>query len=153
MKKLFVLLTACCLALCSCHSESKADKNQPVEMQNDSIAAKQQQHQIDRDDWLNWDNLTDERKAELLDKSKAAYDRTKAAKEEKERRKAQFEEAMDNWDNLSLDERRAAFDLIDPSVKNPTALKPANGECKHECGGACKHDCKHEGDHQCCKNK
>jgi hypothetical protein len=79
------------------------------------MAEKQKQYMKDREDWINWENQTDERKAELLNKSKAAYEKKKAAQEEREARKAKFEEALANWENLSLDERRAAFELLYPS--------------------------------------
>ena len=80
------------------------------------------------EDWQNWENITDERKAELLDQRKAKYDEMQAMKKAQEEKKAAFEAAMNNWDKLTLDERKAAFD-----------------NC---CGGCCK---KGEGK-PCCKD-
>ncbi len=76
----------------------------------------------DRADWDNWSGLSDERKAELLDSQKAIYDDMQAKKADRQARREKFEAAMDNWDNLSLDERKAAFDMVaNPSPKKQTA--------------------------------
>ena len=85
------------------------------------MVAQQEKLKKDRADWDNWENLTDERKAELLDSQKAVYDAQKAIKEAREARKAKFEAAMENWDNLSLDERKAAFDIINPKANKKGA--------------------------------
>lgn len=68
-----------------------------------------------QEDWKNWDNLTDERKNELLEDYKATYDEIKAIKEAREARKAKFEAAMQNWDNLTMEEKKAAIDLMAPN--------------------------------------
>jgi len=108
-----ILMAACCLVFASCNKKAKEDPVLTPEQQE--LAEKQKQYMKDREDWINWENQTDERKAELLNKSKAAYEKKKAAQEEREARKAKFEEALANWENLSLDERRAAFELLYPS--------------------------------------
>ncbi|MBQ6071298.1 MAG: hypothetical protein IKQ75_06580 [Bacteroidales bacterium] len=113
MKKLMILMAACCLVFASCNKKAKEDPVLTPEQQE--MAEKQKQYMKDREDWINWENQTDERKAELLNKSKTAYEKKKAAQEEREARKAKFEEALANWENLSLDERRAAFELLYPS--------------------------------------
>lgn len=96
----------------SCDNTPKQDSStQPLDS---ATVAQQEKLKKDKADWDNWENLTDERKAELLDSQKAIYDAQKAIKEAREARRAKFEAAMENWDNLSLDERRAAFDLITP---------------------------------------
>lgn len=143
------------LCFCSCNRNPK-EHGDKMQMQQDSLTDKQKQHQIDREDWLNWENLTDERKAELLNKSKASYDKMKAAKEEKERRKAQFEEAMSNWDNLSLDERKAAFDLLDPNATpSKEVVKTDTNVYAHDCqhNGKCEGKCNHNGNHECPNHK
>ncbi|MCR4737671.1 MAG: hypothetical protein K5846_05880 [Bacteroidales bacterium] len=139
MKKLMILMATCCLVFASCNKKAKEEPLQTPEQQE--MSEKQKQRMQDREDWVSWENLTDERKAELLNKSKAAYDKQKAAQEEREARKAKFEEAMANWDNLSLDERRAAFELIYPSRPE------SKGECKDE------DKCSQEGDKPCDKEK
>ena len=108
-----ILMAACCLVFASCNKKAKEDPVLTPEQQE--MAEKQKQYMKDREDRINWENQTDERKAELLNKSKAAYEKKKAAQEEREARKAKFEEALANWENLSLDERRAAFELLYPS--------------------------------------
>lgn len=139
MKKIMLLMAVCCLVFASCNKNSKDTSAQTPEQQE--LTEKQKQGMKDREDWVSWENLTDERKAELLNKSKAAYDKQKAAQEEREARKAKFEEAMANWDNLSLDERRDAFELIYPS--------------RPESKSACKDEgkCSKEGDKPCDKEK
>lgn len=83
----------------------------------DSLQVKiEEQSKQVREDWNNWDNLTDERKNELLDMQKKSYDQAKAMKEAREARKAKFEAAMDNWDNLTIEEKKAAFDLMIPQT-------------------------------------
>ena len=111
-----ILMAACCLVFASCNKKAKEDPVLTPEQQE--MAEKQKQYMKDREDWINWENQTDERKAELLNKSKTAYEKKKAAQEEREARKAKFEEALANWENLSLDERRAAFELLYPENKS-----------------------------------
>lgn len=138
-----IAMAACCLIFASCTNKAKEEtpEAQPQEQNEEVMCEKQKQHMQDCEDWKNWENLTDERKAELLDMKKACYDKKKAEQAEMEALKAQFEEAMANWDKLTLDERKAAFDLL----KCPKA--PCGGE-----GGCCKggpkegaHPCKHDG--------
>lgn len=101
------------------------------------------------EDWKNWENLTDERKAELLNERKAAYDKKKAAEEEMKAKQAKFEELMGKWDQLSLDEKKAAFDLC-PCCKDKCrkggegkCCKGGEGKCQKE--GGCSKGPKPEG--------
>lgn len=112
MKKLFLLLAVGTMLMAGCNNTQ--NQNNTTTPLDSATAAQQEKLKKDRADWDNWDKLTDERKAELLDSQKAVYDTQKAIKEAREARRAKFEAAMENWDNLSLDERRAAFDLITP---------------------------------------
>lgn len=83
-------------------------------------------------DWENWENLGDERKAELLAKKKECYDKCKAEEAEREAKKAAIEEKMANWDNMTLDEQKAVFDeMMELCPKHP-------GCCKKPC---CKKPC------------
>jgi len=138
MKKLIMLMAVCCLVFSSCNKQEKEKSAQTPEQQE--MAEKQKQRMQDREDWVNWENLTDERKAELLNKSKEVYDKQKAAKEEKEARKAKFEEAMANWDNLSLDERRDAFELMYPSRPESKNMCKDEGNCSKEGDKPCDKD-------------
>lgn len=123
MKKLFLLLAVGSLLMTGCHNGSKPSSD--TKQTDSATVAMQEKFQKDREDWNNWENLTDERKAELLDEQKLVYEKQKAIKEAREARKAKFEAAMENWDNLSLDERKAAFDLMNPrAAKKEDAAAP-----------------------------
>ena len=47
---------------------------------------------------------------ELLNDRKAKYDEMQARKKAQEEKKAKFEDAMNNWDNLTVEQKKAAFD-------------------------------------------
>ena len=91
--------------------------------------------------WEDWANQTDEKKAELLNKRKECFDKMvaekKAREEEMAAKKAAFEEGMANWDNLSLDEKKALFDNM-----------PCCGEGHHH---GCGHKCHGDKPEGCCK--
>lgn len=145
MKKLILLAAISCMLLGSCKQQAKSDEQQ-IQLPVPEMTEEQKQA---KEDWENWESLSNERKNELLDQQKAAYDKMKAAKDEREARKAKFEEAMANWDNLSLDERRAAFDLLYP--KKATAEKDScKGNCAKE---GCKGNCSNKEGHSCCNHK
>ncbi len=123
MKKLFLFLAVSVMLAAGCTNNSKTTN--PKEQTDPATAAREAQYKKDLADWENWENLTDERKNELLNGQKAIYDAQKAAKEAREARRAKFEAAMENWDNLSLDERKAAFELINPrAAKQEGATTP-----------------------------
>ena len=126
-----MLAAACCLIFASCNNKAKEEKMPPfpkggpeMEMKDGPHCEMDEKCQKAMEDWKNWENLTDERKAELLNDRKAAYDKQKAAVEEMEAQKAKFEEQMSKWDQLSLDEKKAAFDLC-PCCKD----KCGEGKC------------------------
>lgn len=79
------------------------------------------------EDWKNWENLTEDRKVELLNERKAAYDKQVAEQAEREAQKAKFEEQMKNWDKLTTEEKKAAFDLC-PCCKDK-CCKGGEGKC------------------------
>lgn len=121
MKKLILVTVLIPLLLCACGNK-KANPETEVPKVDPRIQEQMDKQAKDRADWDNWNSLSDERKAELLDSQKAIYDDMKAKKAERQARREKFEAAMNNWDNLSLDERKAAFDLIaNPSPKQQTA--------------------------------
>ena len=154
-----ILAAACCLVFASCNNKAKEEQRPPfpkdgpcMEMKDGPHCEMDEKCQKAMEDWKNWDNLTDERKAELLNDRKAAYDKQKAAVEEMEAQKAKFEEQMSKWDQLSLDEKKAAFDLC-PCCKKPCCKEgPKEGKCCKEGKGECKKDgkCPKEGE---CKGK
>lgn len=112
MKKLFIVIALFTL-LCACNNNTQTPANVP--QPDPATAAMHEKQQKAQEDWKNWDNLTDERKNELLEDYKATYDEIKAIKEAREARKAKFEAAMQNWDNLTLEEKKAAIDLMAPN--------------------------------------
>ena len=122
MKKIFITIALFTL-LCACNNNTQAPAKEPqADPATEAMHAKQQKAQ---EDWKNWDNLTDERKNELLEDYKATYDEIKAIKEAREARKAKFEAAMQNWDNLTLEEKKAAIDLMAPnSAKAEPVITP-----------------------------
>jgi hypothetical protein len=114
MKKTLIAVAVSLFLLSACNQQGS--KTAPMTSQ-DSLQVKiEEQSKQVREDWNNWDNLTDERKKELLDMQKKSYDQAKAMKEAREARKAKFEAAMDNWDNLTIEEKKAAFDLMIPQT-------------------------------------
>ena len=129
-----ILAAACCLVFASCNNKAKEEAPRPngeprMEMKDHPRCEMDEKCQKAMEDWKNWENLTDERKAELLNERKAAYDKQKAAAEEMEAQKAKFEEQMSKWDQLSLDEKKAAFDLC-PCCKGKCCKEgPKDGKC------------------------
>ncbi|MDY6326090.1 MAG: hypothetical protein SPL42_02945 [Bacteroidales bacterium] len=141
MKKLFLLLAvAGCMTFTACTNNQatteqpkegteQCDKEKPCckEMTEEQKAECEARKKA-AEDWQNWENIAEDRKVELLNERKAAYDKMQEMKKEQEAKKAAFEAAMNNWDKLSIDEKKAAFDAAG-------------------CGGCCK---KGEGK-GCCK--
>ena len=113
------MAAACCLTFTACNNNKPAE--QPAEGTEPQTEAccpemtEEQKAEMEAckkaaEDWQNWENLTDERKAELLDQRKAKYDEMQEMKKAQEEKKAAFEAAMNNWDKLTIEERKAAFD-------------------------------------------
>ena len=152
MKKLFIMMAAaCCLMFTACNNKPAEQKAECTETQTEAPCCKEmteeQKAEMEAckkaaEDWQNWENLTDERKAELLDMRKAKDDEMQAMKKAQEEKKAKFEAAMLNWDKLSLDDRKAAFDEMS------CCGGCKKGEGKACCKGGDKPGCKGEG-HGC----
>ncbi|MBR0305126.1 MAG: hypothetical protein IJQ94_05730 [Bacteroidales bacterium] len=122
MKKLFILMAAtCCLAFTACNNNKPAEQPaENTEMQAEDHPcckdmtpeqkAEMEAHKKACEDWKNWENITEERRVELLNQRKADYDKMQEMKKAQEEKKAKFEAAMNNWDNLTTAEKKAAFD-------------------------------------------
>ena len=120
MKKLFILMAAaCCLTFTACNNNKPAEQTaEGTEPQTEACCPEMTEEQKAEmeackkaaEDWQNWENLTEERKAELLDQRKAKYDEMQEMKKAQEEKKAAFEAAMNNWDKLTIDERKAKGD-------------------------------------------
>ena len=162
MKKLMILMAAaCCLTFTACNNNKPAEQpSECTEMQAEEPCCEMTEEQKAEmeackkaaEDWQNWENITDERKAELLDQRKAKYDEMQAMKKAQEEKKAKFEAAMLNWDKLSLDDKKAAFDDMGCCGGCKGGDKPGcHGDkpgCKKGEGHGCKgegHGCKKEG--------
>ena len=172
---MILMAAACCLTFTACNNNKTAEQSaECTEMQAEEPCCKEmteeQKAQMEAckkaaEDWENWENITDERKAELLDQRKAKYDEMQAMKKAQEEKKAAFEAAMNNWDKLTIDEKKAAFDNLGCCGGCKGGDKPGccKGGDKPGCHGdkpGCKgegHGCKGEG-HGCkkeggCPNK
>lgn len=121
MKKLFLLLAvAGCMTFTACNNNQATEQNKEnTEVQVEKPCCKEmteeQKAEMEArkqaaEDWQNWDNISEDRKVELLNERKAAYDQMQEMKKAQEEKKAKFEAAMNNWDKLSIDEKKAAFD-------------------------------------------
>ena len=139
MKKLFILMAAaCCLTFTACNNKTADQQGECTKAQSEEKPCckeitPEQKAEMEAckkacEDWKNWENITEERRVELLNDRKAKYDEMQAMKKAQEEKKAKFEAAMNNWDNLTTAEKKAAFDEMG-------------------CCGGCK---KGEG-HGCCK--
>lgn len=115
MKKLFILIAAICLVFSACKNKGGATQDEPQAAQQEQAAAPECQLTDEQkaivQDWKNWDNLDETRKTEILDKCKGYYDRNEMKKIECERKNARFDTLMSNWDNMTLDEKKAAFEF------------------------------------------
>lgn len=165
MKKLFFLLIPAFLLVVGCNNTPKQEgpEGEPkCQKEGEHKCCKDGEHKCHKEGdhkcchemseeqkadmaaWEDWANQTDEKKAELLGKRKECYDKKKAMEEEMAAKKAAFEEGMANWDNLSLDEKKALFDNM-----------PCCGKCHkgHGCKDGEHKCCKGEGEHKCCKGE
>lgn len=155
MKKLFFLLVPAFMLVACCNNEPKQEaaegEHKCCNKEGEHKCCKDGEHKChhemseeqkaDMAAWEDWANQTDEKKAELLNKRKECFDKMvaekKAREEEMAAKKAAFEEGMANWDNLSLDEKKALFDNM-----------PCCGEGHHH---GCGHKCHGDKPEGCCK--
>ncbi|MDR2511009.1 MAG: hypothetical protein LBC89_00790 [Bacteroidales bacterium] len=166
MKKLLVLLAAS-FVLFSCCNSVKKD-----ECKDKKCCEMTEEQKADLAAWNDWDNQTDAKKAELVDRFKKCIDEKAASckkdgeqcckdgnkkecckkdgdkkecckKELTEEQKVactEFKAKWDNWDNLTVDEKKA---LLDQKFEC----------CKAKCE-APKEGCKKEGEKkECCDKK
>ena len=155
MKKLFLLLAvAGCMTFTACNNTQSTEQNKEnteacaekpcCKEMTEEQKAEMEACKKAAEDWQNWENISDERKTELLDKRKADYDKMQEMKKAQEEKKAQFEAAMNNWNKLSLDEKKAAFDAAccGGCNKNKSCCK---GGDKHGCNKGESKSCPKEG--------
>lgn len=158
---MILMAAACCLTFTACNNNKPAEQPaEGTEMQSEEPCCKEmteeQKAQMEAckkaaEDWENWENISEDRKNELLNDRKAKYDEMQEMKKAQEEKKAAFEAAMNNWDNLTIDERKAAFDNM--GCCGGCKKGEGKGCCKGDKQGCQKgegHGCKKEGG---CPNK
>lgn len=151
MKKLFIIAIAGLFTFASCGKKAVEPATEPVqtEQECEKKCELTEEQKAEMEAWANWDSQTDERKAELVANKKACLDKCMAEKAEKcegetekcpekEAKCAEMKAKLDNWDNLTIDEKKALLDEFAPK-------KCCKGE-GHEGGEGC---CKGEGHEGC----
>lgn len=181
MKKLMLLIAACCLVFVSCNNKP-VEEAEVVEA-TDSVAVEDETCQMTEEeiafkaDWENWANQTDERKAELLAKKKECFDKHIAEMQAKkaeceakhaecEAKHAEMTKAYAGWEKMTLDEQKAFMDQYAPCCKGHKcghdgcckdgAKHECNGQCDGKCDGKCDSKCDSKCDGKCdnkCDNK
>lgn len=153
MKKLMLLVAACCFVFVSCNNKpaEPAEETEAI----DSTVVEEPCCQMTEEekafvaDWENWANQTDERKAELIAKKKECFDNRmaemQAKKAECEAKKAEMEGKLANWATMSLDEQKAFLDEYAPCCNKHEGCGHHEGGCQHDggCGhheGGCQHN-------------
>ena len=141
----------------TCCKDGEKKECQLTEEQKANIAA-----------WEDWDNQTSEKQEELVAARKACIDSKlaeKAGKCDAEKEKCQKEEGKcpekeakcaemkalwDNWDNLTIGEKKALLDEMAPKCCKKECCKK---ECKKECTADEKKCCKEEQKASCSDEK
>ena len=172
MKKLVLTLGLATLFMVACNNTPKQAEQAAEPVQEEKTEVVEEKHECPmhalKEEYANWENMTDEAKAELnkkateifadmdakmeakMEEMKAAGEEvckemaemTEEQKAECEKKCAEMKAAWDNFDNLNLDEQK---DLIMKRLGGCHGDKPC---CKGEGEG---HKCQHEGEegHQC----
>ncbi|MDR3047572.1 MAG: hypothetical protein LBU51_08190 [Bacteroidales bacterium] len=161
MKKLWMVAVVCAFVFASCGNKApKTEENQTCDQTEQKCCKEMTEEQkADCAAWKDWDNQTDEAKAQLVEKFKTCID-TKMAEAkkcceakkdgadkkectekkecpEKAAKCAEFKAKWDNWENLTIDEKKA---LIDQKMECCKAKcdKEKKGCCDKEKKGGCQ---------------
>ena len=123
MRKLLVSLTALCLILASCcgNQSTPADAEKGCckkgEQEKCCSGMTEEQKQACAEfkaKWDDWANLTDEVKQDLLGKRKECFDKKmeemKEHQAQMQARQAEIEAQLDNWETMTLDQKKEFFD-------------------------------------------
>ena len=143
MKRLLLLATIATFLFASCCSNK--EKCEATDGQNAPHKCCQEMSEEQKQtctDWKNWESLDEERKIELVSGAKEKYDLKKAEREERMVKIAEFDLKMENWETLSLDEKKALCDEMYSLCK---------GNCNH--GEGHKHNCQGKHHHEGCQGK
>ena len=172
MKKLMLFIAAACFVFVSCNNKPAeepvaTEENTEVAEEHHCCHEMTEEQKAFKADWENWDNLTAERKAELIAKAKECFDKRMAEfeahkaeceankpecekkKAECEAKKAEIDKVLANWDNMTVEEQKAFFDENAPCCHGPKCHKEGEGCCHKEGEKPC---CKGEGK-SCCKGE
>ncbi len=152
MKKLFLSLGVACLFMAACNNTPKQPEQTQEPVQEETTEVVEEKHECPMEnlkaEFANWDNLTDEAKAELNKKAAEVFaemdakmaemkaageevckeiaEMTEEQKKECEAKCAEMKAAWDNFANMSVDEQK---DLIMKRL----------GSCCNEDKSCCKH--------------
>lgn len=161
MKKLMLFIAAACFVFVSCNNKPAeetvaTEENTEVTEEHHCCHEMTEEQKAFKADWENWDNLTAERKAELIAKAKECFDNRMAEfeahkaeceankpecekkKAECEAKKAEIDKILANWDNMTVEEQKAFFDENAPCCHGPKCHKEGEGCCKEGHKPCCK---------------
>jgi hypothetical protein len=158
MKKLVVLIGLVCFVFTACNNKTtqteepqqEPQQEQKCEEQKGCCSEMTEEQKAEMEAWKDWDNQTDERKAELVASGKACLDKMMAEKKscceqkegeekkecckDKEAKCAEMKAKFDNWDNMTVEEKKALLDGVAACCKEKCCKE---GEKKEE---GCGHD-------------
>ena len=151
MKKLFVCAFAACIALASCCNKTETEETTVPPMPEEQANPEMEKCKAQCEAWQNWDQQTDEQKAELIADRKAKITEAEAKKAECAAKRAEFEakkaEFEANWaanwakfDEMSMDEQKALIDdymMFNAPCRPQGHCQKAEG-CPKEGGKCCK---------------
>ena len=146
MKKLAVLMSVFCFVFVACNNNQKTPATEETTEQCEKKCEGKhdckmtEEQKADMEAWKNWDNQTAEKKEELVAKRKACIDKKMAEKSEKcdaekkeqcpekEAKCAEMKAKFDNWNNLTIDEKKVLLDEMQPKK----CCKDGEKKCEHK---------------------
>lgn len=164
MKKLAVIVCACSLIFAGCKNKEVIEEPVVTEPQEEQVDPEVEKCKAMCEAWQNWDQQTDEQKAELIADRKAKIAEREAKKAECEAKKAEFEAQKaefektwaENWakfDELSVEEQKALIDNYMKFNCPKHGCHHGHHACEHKCHGEghpcnhgdapCNHSCQH----------
>lgn len=139
MKKVILLAGVACFVFASCCSKGDKCPNKDAtdttckEVEKPCCKEMTEEQKQAIADWKSWSNIDEARKNVLLQERKDRFEQCKVEREKRQTELEALEAKMADWENLSIDEKRALIDEIDQFFK---ARKKHHGD-KKDC---CSHD-------------
>ncbi|MDR2979191.1 MAG: hypothetical protein LBV02_01920 [Bacteroidales bacterium] len=151
MKKLFIIAVAGVFTFASCGKKPQPVEPEIIQTEEQKCDSTHKcckeltpEQKAEMDAWNNWDNQTPEKKAELVENRKACIDKMMAEKAgqcestkeecpEKAAKCAEMKAKMDNWANLTVEEKKALLDEFKPCKKEGEGC--CRGEKTEGCAG------------------